>query len=119
MGDEIEVVDRGRKITQAEMIAMFGEAMPSEAVSLVFNAPPSMTIGELRANLRTIASEKQRSAPDELTNITAGLTRAIKALRPFLNGTVPLGLLTRDEYNHVIEARAVLADYDSTRPRAT
>lgn len=43
------------KITQDEMVEMFGQSMPVEAVSLLFDAPPEMTIGEIRAKLRTMA----------------------------------------------------------------
>lgn len=46
------------KITQAEMIEMFGEAMPIEAVNLVFDSPDGMSIGEMRAELRRIAKAK-------------------------------------------------------------
>lgn len=44
-----------RPITREEMAAMFGEAMPVEAVNLLFNANPDDTLGEIRARLRAIA----------------------------------------------------------------
>lgn len=47
------------KITQSEMIEMFGEAMPMVAVNLVFDAPPEKTIGEIRAELREISLAPQ------------------------------------------------------------
>ena len=43
------------KITQEEMVEMFGESMPMEAVTLVWRAPDDMTAGEIRAELRRIA----------------------------------------------------------------
>lgn len=41
-------------ITREELIEMFGEAMA--AVTLLWESPPSMTIGRLRAELREIAA---------------------------------------------------------------
>lgn len=49
--------DQGR-ITQAEMASMFGSEMPIEAMELLWNAPGSMTLGEVRARLREIANAK-------------------------------------------------------------
>lgn len=43
-------------ITQEEMIEMFGEAMPIEAVRLIWHSPPHATIGEVRAELRRLAA---------------------------------------------------------------
>jgi hypothetical protein len=43
------------KITQDEMIAMFGDSMPMEAVKLLHEAPDDMTLAEMRAKLREIA----------------------------------------------------------------
>lgn len=43
-------------ITREEMIEMFGEAMPMEAVALVWDTPGEMTLGEVRARLREIAA---------------------------------------------------------------
>ena len=51
----------GEKISQEEMQQMFGSRMPIEAVSLLYNAPDGMTVGELRDELRRIAkSQKSR-----------------------------------------------------------
>lgn len=46
-------------ITREEMIKLFGETMPIEAVNLVWNSPGNMTIGEVRAALREIAAKKK------------------------------------------------------------
>jgi hypothetical protein len=45
-------------ITQKEMIELFGEAMPIEAVNLIWNGPDDMTVGECRAKLREIAAKE-------------------------------------------------------------
>jgi len=42
-------------ITQDEMVAMFGERMPIQAVELLWSAPPGSTVAQLRARLREIA----------------------------------------------------------------
>ena len=49
----------GEKITQEEMVAMFGAEMPIEAVELLWNAPDSKTIGEIRTDLRKIAEQNK------------------------------------------------------------
>ena len=46
--------DRRDRITREEMIEMFGEEMPREAINLLWDAPATKTIGELRAQLREI-----------------------------------------------------------------
>lgn len=48
------------KITQAEMAQMFGEVMPIEAVSLLFNAGSEKTVGEIRSELRLLAGPPAR-----------------------------------------------------------
>lgn len=50
------------RITQEEIIAMFGEWMPIEAAQLIFNADDGETVGEVRAKLRAIS---ERSKTDE------------------------------------------------------
>lgn len=59
-GEGMEETDAA-PISQAEMVEMFGETMPIEAVRLLFESPGSRTIGELRAKLREIA--RARKAP--------------------------------------------------------
>jgi hypothetical protein len=49
-------------ITQAEMIELFGEAMPPVAVSLVFDGDMSLTIGEVRQRLRDLALRRKADA---------------------------------------------------------
>lgn len=45
-------------ITREEMIEMFGDAIPMEAVALLWGTPDNATIGEVRAKLREIAAAK-------------------------------------------------------------
>lgn len=52
-------------ISREEMMAMFGEAMPMEAVQLIWTAPSEMTLAEIRRRLREIAAA--RSATSDLT----------------------------------------------------
>ena len=53
-------------ITLNEMISMFGEHMPMEAINLVFDAPPTKTIGQIRAELREIAQAKLKQNAAEI-----------------------------------------------------
>jgi hypothetical protein len=46
------------KITQDEMVKMFGDAMPIEAVNLIWQSPGTKTVGEVRAELRRIAEKR-------------------------------------------------------------
>lgn len=48
-----------RPITSDEMVELFGERMPIEAVMLLWGSPDEMTIGQLRAKLRQIARERK------------------------------------------------------------
>lgn len=50
----------GSRITQAEMMEMFGERMPIEAVNLLWSAPDDWTLRQVRERLREIAAEKKR-----------------------------------------------------------
>lgn len=43
------------KITQEEMVALFGSTMPMDAVDLLCNAADNMTLGQARSQLREIA----------------------------------------------------------------
>jgi len=52
------------KITQEEMIKMFGDAMPIEAVNLLWNTDDSKTLGDIRAELRTIAEKHKPKIED-------------------------------------------------------
>jgi len=46
-------------ITQEEMIELFGEAMPIEAVQLLWQADGSATVGQIRAKLREIGQRNK------------------------------------------------------------
>lgn len=54
----------GEPITREEMIAMFGETMPMEAVQLAWNADSTKTIGEIRDELRAIAARRKAERVD-------------------------------------------------------
>lgn len=59
-------------ITQAEMIELFGEAMPIEAVDALFKAPDHWTTGQVRGEIRRIAATQRargRQAADLLTRM--------------------------------------------------
>lgn len=43
------------KITQEELVELFGESIPMEAVQVLFDAPDEWTIGMVRAEVRRIA----------------------------------------------------------------
>lgn len=45
------------QITQREIVSLFGDTMPIEAVTLLLNASDIMTIDELRQRLRAIAKD--------------------------------------------------------------
>ena len=45
-------------ITQEEMAKLFGETMPMAAVKLLWESPGTMTVGEVRAELRRIAARR-------------------------------------------------------------
>lgn len=60
------------RITREEMVAMFGNTLPIEAVKLVWVSPGGRTIGELRDELRRIAASQKDEPPAELVEIAAG-----------------------------------------------
>jgi len=70
------------KISQEEMVKMFGETMPIEAVNLIWDSPGTMTLGEVRAELRKIAEhlklekQGQRMTRDEIAAYAKGLRDA-------------------------------------------
>lgn len=73
-------------ITRDEMIEMFGDAMPIEAVNLIWNGPPGMSVGECRVKLREIAANRKaepRLAPD-------GINLARQWLASHLMAPIPI-----------------------------
>jgi hypothetical protein len=67
------------KITQDEMVDLFGEEMPVQAVELLFTSSPEKTVGELRKELRMMSAKfrlqslerqvkEQQDIIDELRN---------------------------------------------------
>lgn len=50
--------DDTSRISAEEMIELFGETMPIEAVQLLWSAGDDKTVGELRAELRQIARKR-------------------------------------------------------------
>lgn len=64
-------------ITQAEMIELFGETMPIEAVKLAWEAPSEMTLGEIRAKLRQMAPKhKEHQMSDIVDRLEAHMGKA-------------------------------------------
>ena len=53
-----------KQITQEEMQQLFGETMPWQAVELIWNAPDTMTIGEVRSKLRKMAAQRKNLSPE-------------------------------------------------------
>lgn len=79
-----DIREKAEKITQSEIVELFGDEMPIEAANLLFNAPDYMTIGEVREKIRALA--KEWNTPDrryhaqaerlqrEMLHNTSGLT---------------------------------------------
>ena len=63
-------------ITRDELVEMFGEDMPIEAVNLLRNTPGCMTIGEVRVELRKMAMQQLQGSGAEQVNV---LTEIIAA----------------------------------------
>jgi len=61
------------KITQAEMVELFGEKAPIEAITLLFDAKPTETVGEIRAKLRAIAEANKPPKLEGIPNDTAAM----------------------------------------------
>lgn len=79
-----DIREKAEKITQAEIVELFGDEMPIEAANLLFNAPDDMTIDEVREKIRALAkdwntperrcrAQAERLQRDMLHN-TSGLT---------------------------------------------
>lgn len=65
------------KITQAELIDLFGETIPMEVVNLIFGpSSEKMTIGEVRAEIRKIYAAT-------ISQLQAEIARYREALTPF------------------------------------
>lgn len=58
------MIDDTAPITKEEMMGLFGEVIPMEAVSLLWESDGSKTVGQLRSELRKIAAAKDRRTPD-------------------------------------------------------
>jgi hypothetical protein len=56
------VTSESDKISSDEMIKLFGETMPIEAISLLWNSPGEVTIGEVRARLRQMARSRMKQS---------------------------------------------------------
>lgn len=64
------------KITQAEMIELFGDAAPIEAFELLGKAPDDWTLADIRNKLREIAAE--RSKQSNVSDLVPSLLREAK-----------------------------------------
>jgi len=61
-------------ITRDELVEMFGEDMPIEAVNLLRNTPGCMTIGEVRVELRKMAMQQlQGSGAGQMSDLVERL----------------------------------------------
>lgn len=92
------------KITHVELGDIFGETIPVEAINLLFNvAPDTMTIGEIRVQLRAIGAKHKR---------TEGAYRAVMRVAGNYLGTH----LAPESVERVARetAEAVLAVVDAT-----
>lgn len=69
-------------ISQAEMIDLFGEAVPIEAAYLIWSTPGYMTVGELRTRLREIAGKKKEEEFD-LEEIAHKLHDTVEKFRKY------------------------------------
>lgn len=56
------MVDDSAPITREEMVELFGEEHPPEAVDLIWHAPMDWTFGQVRAELRKIAASRKGNA---------------------------------------------------------
>lgn len=59
------------KLTQSELFQMFGGEIPMEAVTLIFDSPGDMTIGELREKLKAMAEARKPKLVGEMVEIVA------------------------------------------------
>lgn len=72
---------QGGPITQAEIIELFGDAIPLQAVQLIVDKPAGMTFDKVRARLRAIAHARP-GAPCEGANMLLSLhQRHLQAMR--------------------------------------
>ena len=63
--------DAEDKITQKEMIELFGETMPIEAANLLFEAPDGWTVGQVRAKLRSLRAKAPECTWQNTTHLKA------------------------------------------------
>lgn len=92
------------RITRAEIVDLFGEAMPIEAAALLLNPPTGTTVASLREQLAAMAEKmhelRRQAAQASLTEkIARALEAGLEAQRdlpggvgPFLFGDVRDGL---------------------------
>lgn len=72
---------KGSPITQAEIIHMFGDVIPLQAVQLIIDMPAGMTFDMVRDQLRAIARARS-AAPSHGANMLLSLhQRHLQAMR--------------------------------------
>jgi len=72
---------KGDPITQAEIIEMFGDTIPLQAVQLITDMPTGTTFGEVRHQLRAIAQARS-AAPSYGASMLLSLHRRhLQAMR--------------------------------------
>jgi len=86
-------------ITQEDLIELFGEAMPIEAVNLLWNCPGEWTLGRLRSELRKIA--KARIEKDALVG---------RLRREAVNWSASCGKLFGEAADRIMVLEAALHD---------
>lgn len=111
------------KITQAEMIEMFGESMPFEARQLIADAPPDWTLAQMRQRLREIAAERNhRSSDTDVRELVERLRRGvtwstgerIEAVVGAVNDPVMAEAADalESQLSHIAELRALIFEMD-------
>lgn len=68
------------KLTQSELFQMFGGEIPMEAVTLIFDGPGDMTIGECREKLKAMAEARKPKPAGEMVERVAEAIRATQAM---------------------------------------
>ena len=72
---------KGKPITQAEIIALFGDAIPLQAVQLITDMPPGMTFDRVRQQLHAIAKARSATPSASASVLLALHRRQLAALR--------------------------------------
>ena len=110
----------GKKITQEEMIDMFGTDMPLEAMTLLANSDDSKTIGQMRDELRAMGNRRKASR-NILGIMSAPMPDEDRCLTPYDQGMACAGRIydavmpeiaqrVRNEIADLLDVRAEQAE---------